>query len=110
MRPEIEDAGLLWDMLQASREALAFIEGKSLDEYLSSLMLMRAIEREIEIIGEAARALRKPSNRLIRRFHGRKSSDRGMCLLMIMEPLIISDYGRSCRSNFPNLFDISNNS
>lgn len=57
MRPEIEDAGLLWDMLQASREALAFIEGKSLDEYLSSLVLMRAIEREIEIVGEAARAL-----------------------------------------------------
>lgn len=54
------DAALLWDMLHAAREVRSFVEGVTLQEYLGDLMRQRAVERSIEIIGEAARGLSKP--------------------------------------------------
>ena len=41
-------------MLQAARTALDFLGHASLAEYLSDAMLRSAVERQIEIIGEAA--------------------------------------------------------
>ncbi len=51
------DAGLLQDMLDHAQLASAFLQGVSADQYLSDRMLQLAIERLIEIIGEAARGL-----------------------------------------------------
>ncbi len=55
MRPEARDPGLLWDMLEAARRAVAFTRGIPLDAYLGDEMRRMAVERALEILGEAAR-------------------------------------------------------
>jgi len=51
------DAGYLWDMLTAAREIAAFLEGRRFQDLTGDKMLRRAVERELEIIGEAARRM-----------------------------------------------------
>lgn len=53
------DAALLWDMLEAAREVRAFVDGVEVEAYLNDRMRQRAVERSVEIIGEAARGLSK---------------------------------------------------
>ena len=59
MQPTEPDAARLWDMLAAAREAASFVEDVSLEAYLEDRMCQRAVERSIEIVGEAARGLSK---------------------------------------------------
>lgn len=54
-----DDLSYLWDMLEAAKAVLAFIQGRTLAEYETDLMLRSAVERQIEIIGEAARRVSK---------------------------------------------------
>lgn len=54
MQPEDRDAALLWDMLTHAREAESFVRGRRYEEYLKDLMLRRAVERSVQIVGEAA--------------------------------------------------------
>ena len=49
------DKGHLWDMLAAGREIRGFVEGVSLHSYVGDRKLQLAIERLLEIVGEAAR-------------------------------------------------------
>ena len=55
MRPEDRDAGYVWDMLDAARTIRDFTVNVALDEYLRDRKLQLAVERAVEIIGEAAR-------------------------------------------------------
>lgn len=55
MQPEERDAAYLWDMLQAANEVKDMTAGYDLARFLGNRMLLRATERGIEIIGEAAR-------------------------------------------------------
>jgi uncharacterized protein with HEPN domain len=50
----------LWDMLQAARRVVRFSEGKAEFDYIHDELLRSAIERPIEIIGEAARRVPRP--------------------------------------------------
>ncbi|MFQ5660980.1 MAG: DUF86 domain-containing protein [Gammaproteobacteria bacterium] len=52
---EDRDAAYLWDMLQAAKEVEGMMEDYDLAGFLNNRMLQRAVERSIEIIGEAAR-------------------------------------------------------
>jgi uncharacterized protein with HEPN domain len=52
-----QDVALLWDMLQAARQIEAFTAGIALPEYSGNELLQAAVERKLEIIGEAARAV-----------------------------------------------------
>jgi len=54
MRLEAGDAALLWDMLDAATKILAFVRGKTFQDYRGDELLRAAVERKIEIIGEAA--------------------------------------------------------
>ena len=54
MPPEANDAAYLWDMLDAARAIQKFIVSHSFEDYKSDRMLRGAVERHIEIIGEAA--------------------------------------------------------
>jgi uncharacterized protein with HEPN domain len=45
----------LWDMLDAARAAISFIEGRTYRDFAEDRMLRSAVERMLEIIGEAAR-------------------------------------------------------
>jgi len=55
MQPEDRDPAYLWDMLQAAREVETMLESYDLSAFLADIVMLRAIERNLEIIGEAAR-------------------------------------------------------
>lgn len=55
MRPETADEGWLWDMLDSAQAVADLVRGMTFVQYQSDRRTRRAIEREIEIIGEAAR-------------------------------------------------------
>ena len=52
---ESRDKAYLWDMLDAARAIKEFVKGKTQEDYRKNRMLRGAVERHIEIIGEAAR-------------------------------------------------------
>ncbi len=51
---ENRDAGYLWDMLEAAREVLGFTRGMTFEAYRENRMLQLAVERSLQILGEAA--------------------------------------------------------
>lgn len=53
------DTALVEDMLVHARLISAFVEGISVDQYLADRKTQLAVERLIEIIGEAARGMSK---------------------------------------------------
>jgi uncharacterized protein with HEPN domain len=52
--PSEADSAWLWDMLRAARAVGRFVASKSKESYLADEILQAAVERKIEIIGEAA--------------------------------------------------------
>jgi uncharacterized protein with HEPN domain len=55
MRPEKRDAAYLWDMLQAAHDAAAVAANLSAKQLQRDRVRMLALERSMELIGEAAR-------------------------------------------------------
>jgi uncharacterized protein with HEPN domain len=55
--PDEHDASLLLDMLESARRALSYAHGRSRQDLDRDSMLSDAIQRRIEIIGEAARGV-----------------------------------------------------
>jgi uncharacterized protein with HEPN domain len=55
MRREQDDVSLLWDMLDAAKKIRQFVADKSFHDYSRDEVLQSAVERKLEIIGEAAR-------------------------------------------------------
>jgi uncharacterized protein with HEPN domain len=55
MRSDDRDAAYLWDMADAARTALELAGAYDLPRYLGDRVMQLAIERLVEIIGEAAR-------------------------------------------------------
>jgi len=54
MKDPKTDKAYIWDMLDAANAISEFISDSTIKKYLESRMLRNAIERNIEIIGEAA--------------------------------------------------------
>jgi uncharacterized protein with HEPN domain len=59
MSDENPDLKHLWDMLTAARNVQAFVRSRTQEEYETDLLLRSAVERQVEIIGEAARRVSK---------------------------------------------------
>jgi uncharacterized protein with HEPN domain len=59
MPPE-RDPAYLWDMLEAARAIRQFVQGLSLPQYQRDLLVRSAVERQLEILGEAARRVSEP--------------------------------------------------
>jgi len=57
MRSEGRDAGYLWDILDTAKAVRDFTSGVRAEEYLRDRKLQLAVERALEIMGEAARRL-----------------------------------------------------
>jgi len=57
MLPEERDAAYIWDMLDSAKTIVHFIANVSFDDFLQDRKLQLAIERAVEIIGEAARRI-----------------------------------------------------
>lgn len=55
MQPEDRDPAHLWDMLQAARDAAGIVANVTQESFLGDRMRMLALERSLELIGEAAR-------------------------------------------------------
>lgn len=55
MPPDARDAAHLWDMLTAAQETRDIVEGITLDDFLADRLRLRALERTLELVGEAAR-------------------------------------------------------
>jgi uncharacterized protein with HEPN domain len=55
MRPDERDAAYLWDMLDSSKTLRSFVTGVTFYSYAQDKKLQLAVERALEIIGEAAR-------------------------------------------------------
>ncbi|MGB3615184.1 MAG: HepT-like ribonuclease domain-containing protein, partial [Elainellaceae cyanobacterium] len=49
------DIASVWDMVQAIQKICLFTHGSTFDEYLSDIRTISAVERQFEILGEAAR-------------------------------------------------------
>jgi uncharacterized protein with HEPN domain len=54
MQPDVRDAGYLLDMLEHAKGVLRAVEDRTLEDYQSDDNVRLALERRIEIIGEAA--------------------------------------------------------
>lgn len=54
MRPADRDAALLWDMLQACHDIRIFTQHVGLKKFIGDRKLCLAVERSLEILGEAA--------------------------------------------------------
>ncbi len=54
MQPDSRDAAYLWDMLDAARTVKQLSSGLDFSQYSNDRRTQLAIERSLEIIGEAA--------------------------------------------------------
>jgi uncharacterized protein with HEPN domain len=54
MQPDLFDLGRLQDMLDAARVAREYLSKRTLEQFVADRILRDAIERRVEIIGEAA--------------------------------------------------------
>lgn len=55
MRPEDRDAAYLWDMREAARTTRGLVAGMDLAAFLEDRRTQLAVERALELVGEAAR-------------------------------------------------------
>jgi len=55
MPAEARDPAYLWDMLDAALAIQEFTAGGTFDDYSRNKMMRSAVERQLEILGEAAR-------------------------------------------------------
>jgi uncharacterized protein with HEPN domain len=101
MRPKSSDISYLWDMLDAACAIREFLVGENFDDYAHDRLLRGAVERHIEIIGEAARNVSAdyrnahpeiPRNKIIAQRH---------VLAMNMARSSTSVYGRLRQSIYP---------
>jgi uncharacterized protein with HEPN domain len=88
------DASYLWDMLTAAQAVADFTNGRTFADDSKDLIMRSAVERQIEIIGEAPRRVSE-GFRVHPKSHGPRSWGSAMCWPMITERLIMIASGRS---------------
>ena len=59
MPPNKDDLAYVWDMIESGKAVQSFVKGRYYSEYVKDNFLRSAVERQIEIIGEAARRISK---------------------------------------------------
>lgn len=57
MRPDANDLALLWDMWRAANDVVEFVEAESIETFRADRRIRFAVERQLLVIGEAARRL-----------------------------------------------------
>lgn len=71
MLPEERDAAYLWDMGDAARNIIDWVQGVSYEQFSNNEMLQSAVERKLEVFGEAAGLSRRKHKRRIRKYLGK---------------------------------------
>lgn len=57
MQPKNHDIASVWDMTQAIQHIQTFTSDLTFDEYLNDIRTISAVERQFEVLGEAARRI-----------------------------------------------------
>lgn len=57
MQPEQRDKAYLWDMQEAAKDILSFVDGINFSEFENDKKTRYAVERQLLVIGEAANHL-----------------------------------------------------
>ena len=57
MQPEDRDLAYLWDMQEAARDILSFVESIEFVHFSSNKMIRYAVERQLLVIGEASKGV-----------------------------------------------------
>lgn len=57
MQPNNRDVASVWDMTQAIQRIQIFTNGLTFDAYLNDIRTISAVERQFEVLGEAARRI-----------------------------------------------------
>lgn len=60
MPPNANDPAFLWDMLDAAQAIATFVESRTYRDYVGDRMLRGAVERHLEIVGEAGGRISRP--------------------------------------------------
>lgn len=104
MRPDERDAAYLWDMLNAAREAHMTVDKLTPDAFLEDWLRRRALERTLEVLGEAARKVSEEFPRPIPTSTGAASSASATCWPMNTAASITGCCSRrrtgACRHSF----------
>ena len=74
MKPEDRDLAYIWDMREAARDVMDFVEGVSYVSFCSDKKVRYAVERRLEVIGKGHATYPKHFKRLMRKSHGRELS------------------------------------
>ena len=53
MRPQDRNMAYVWDMCESAKEIIEFTKNINFDDFSKNKILYRAVERQLEIIGEA---------------------------------------------------------
>jgi len=77
--PADREKAYLWDMLDAALAVDEFVRGKTYKDYLSNRMMRGAVERYVEIIGEAARRISESTRQAYHLFPVAFEPNRGLC-------------------------------
>lgn len=86
-----ETAAHLWDALEAARAAREFTEGIVYHEFTGDLMRRSAVERQLEVLGEALNRIRRVDSETSQRIPG-------LAQIVGMRNIIAHDYGSiDCR-------------
>ncbi len=83
---EERDAAYLWEILQACDAILRFVLGKSIDQYMKDDLLQAAVERKLEIIGEASRKISETFKK--------ENSDIPWKSIIAQRNVMVHDYGQ----------------
>lgn len=62
-----DQRAFLWDVLESADAIAQFVHGRDQDDYLADEMMRAAVERKLEIIGEALNQLSKVAPELVAR-------------------------------------------
>jgi uncharacterized protein with HEPN domain len=81
----------LWDMLEAAKTVLEFIEGIDFDAFMADRKTRFAVERNLEIIGEAARRVTQATRDL--------TSDIPWKSIVSLRNIIAHEYGEILYEN-----------
>ena len=87
------DLAYLWDMRAAAREIMDFMQGVSQAEFERNNQLRYAVERQLLVIGEAARHVSDGFQEEHPEYPGCRSSANAMCWPMIMGKSLWSVFG-----------------
>jgi hypothetical protein len=97
MQADERDAGYLWDMREAARDCIDFVKEATYEQFGADKMMRSAVERRLEILGEAAGRISEAFQAAHPRFHGKRSRVYASCWPTAKMTLTFINFGAQQR-------------